>query len=1593
MANRIFVNTGNELYRQVTENAKGAAFGLGNASDFNTNAAANLGRQPGEIFFYADDLQDKRRKLQIALDNLTNPTFFVDGVVNPKTVEAIIKQYYADFQANGQVNNKGFRLAIGGSLITAGITGTAALGFALAGTAFQTSVLAPSIVALYNTTLVYGTTQGSIIAALAASGPVGWITLAVAAAVSYVFGDWIGDHAEAKAEDDAQRWTFARNDFPSITGGVIRGPGRRSIKRLYDDRSGRTSDFPDNEAIARLTREILTDALFSKSVLSGNGILQPGHPGTNANRFTLEENLFPFRKNDGGPNQTYVDAIYYISSYISLIDAILSLNDDSLSRSPDTVEAEFSTPIRIQLTTAKVRLYGALATEAQRVISEKFLTFFDERKEYKTLLNFGTDNQYLAESWRLAPSSTGSIQLKLFTPLNQGVQVYNTAYISRELAKSVIDNITFELSEELDFSPLLRPRNTAVGEYIPTKQSISNVTLQSLNLITGSAGAAGPTSGTPITYGDTIFRRWYNNNINASELNIDFSDYTNFVEFGSAKYRLDSFLQKLKDIEKLDSTIVGSVVGDALKAQQKESIIRGFDAYEQYLYFATASIYSASAYYTDEGYEYNATGSWPRSGSTLLAVTSSVATNWYNTQSSIAQRFDDNNSNYLVKHLPNHIQEDADSSEFLKFVAMFGHVVDDLKVYIDQFTNIYSTTPDPFKELTMDQVYEVASSFGLTLPNVYSLEELQTYVEQVYGQSDSSRSLVAETWKRFIHILVYLYKIKGSRNALSTLLNVYGINSPALQIKETKYPSTNNFIQSEELTYGLKFTSASNSYVRIPFVSASGATPIVGKTLVVRFNPTTTVSSSLLTGDLTDWAVNIVPHPSASSTTVVEDYGRVEIISGSNKVLVASSSYFPLFSDDYTLLVMRSASADFTIMQADGDQILYQYSASSNLADAVWNNTTYVYVGGTGSIKTNTNFDGIVDEVRLWNENLTNDNIVKTAYDPGQSYGASYSSSYDNLYVNLTFSQPSSSITASATNESPYYGLSILPTVPAVGFTTASYQRLSRNIKQFVLSAGTTVYSTNKVVVADPPVFDENFVDINGTKVLRPNISIKSIEDKKYIGGVNFVAFAASPTDFINQNIIRTMGNIDVNNMIGNPRDLKDGKYDELDKLFKYYKTYYNKTVNPNEYIDFYRNLVEAPAEMSEKLVPSKAKLATGIIIESPVLSRKKLQLNKDFEIGGSNTKALENFLSGSGSVQDVGVFSATTIYDMQQNTTVLGDITPLLGVIDTTLTTPSSSYLYFEAPAIDAQPIYTASAGYPRKAFADELINSPADPFYAIPPRSDLLDYGTTTYFHKSDGIYPFELLTQYKQLFLATFDIKPFSSISPVYSKISLLSPSSTLSSVPGRYSVQFGVQSYGAGETSEGFINSADIFSLIGITGGSGLRLRMYRNAIYRENDPVSRPVTSPPTGDHGVLFDGILEGISDVMPFLLIQTDDSTIYYRITNPTASIISTNIRLDFFAYQSQNIVPSGYLPRHYRFIRDNMTALKRRNYIGCKSSRADNITDPTGRVGISDPFYTITSDYTSIDVVKTLPGTPPATTPTGQPRTRTRPRLRTDN
>ncbi len=217
----------------------------------------------------------------------------------------------------------------------------------------------------------------------------------------------------------------------------------------------------------------------------------------------------------------------------------------------------------------------------------------------------------------------------------------------------------------------------------------------------------------------------------------------------------------------------------------------------------------------------------------------------------------------------------------------------------------------------MDQVYEVAQSFGLNLPNVYALENLQTFNAQFTGET-GSRAYVAETWKRFLHNMVYFNKTKGSRTSFDALLSTYGINSPVLQIKETTQPSSGNYIRSDELTYGLEFTGSATNYVTVPFVSGS----ITASSVQLSFNPTTRYSSSLLTTD--NWAIDLVPHPSASKL----EYGRIHVVSGSTRTIIATSSYFPLFSDDYTNIMLRSQSYDISIIQTDGDQILFQESAS-----------------------------------------------------------------------------------------------------------------------------------------------------------------------------------------------------------------------------------------------------------------------------------------------------------------------------------------------------------------------------------------------------------------------------------------------------------------------------------------------------------------------------------------------------------------------------------------------------------------------------------------------------------------------------------------
>lgn len=1407
---------------------------------------------------------------------------------------------------------------------------------------------------------------------------------------------------------------------------------------------------------------------------------------------------------DAGQIKGNSKPVQKVREYIQLINDILDEKNGLSKKLPRPLENEPLESSKVKLrvgqadinfSNAQYNISNAIVSASKALIDLKTIQFFDENREYKTILNFGQDKQYLVESWRTVPSDSSSIQLKLLSPLVGNVQLYDSAYIAQEFAKSVVDTLTIDLPPILEVIPYLRPANTEVGKFSINHQNIKNVTLTTLNLDTGSVGVISSTQNI-VSYEDRVFNRWYTSDYNSSELNIDFSDYNNFVFFGSAKSRLESFANKLAKIQSYPVNISVSSSNDSERklAIERELIKRNFDQYEQYLYFASQSeAYSGSAYYIDGGIEYNSTGSWPKDSNMIpLTFNSSSVQLWYTSQSAIAERFDLFNPNYLIKHLPEHIQEDTNSSDFIKFIQMFGHVMDNIKVYIDQFPNIYATSPDPFTDLSMDQVYEVAKSFGLNLPNAYSLESLQSFVSSLYD-GPGARSFVAETWKRFIHSANYIQKLKGTRTGADVVLNTYGLNSPLLQVKESSYAIDGNYIKSDETTYALLFTGSISSSIRLPFVSSS-YTP---STLQVRFNPELKQKSSLLTTNGT-WGIDLVPHPSSSeirqfstqSITGVpsyftilpanKTYGRIEVISGSSRTVIASSSYFPLFSDTYTHIMLRSQSQDITVIQTDGDQILYQYSASVALDNSLWN-STYVYIGGTGSLRYG-NFDGILDDVRIWGEETTTDNFIKQAYDPGTYFGNTYSSSYNSLYVDLSFSQPYASITQSATNESPFYEVTNLTNIPTTGLTTASYVRILRGIKQFTPVVGSSIFSNNKVTVAPEPAFYGQFIDDSGAKLLKLSSSIKSVEEKKYTGGEDYVQFAISPVDFINQTIVRSMGDVDTNYLIGSPKKYTDDTYTELNKVFDFFLKNYNETINPNKYIRFFRNVVKAPVEYMEGYTPARATLVKGVVIESPMLHRIKTRVQKSFKVDGSNTRTFEKFVAGSGSytasinrdagaydfvanytssvirdyseitnptpvvqkirnsfitssiasrnsnvpmidgeietVLEIGPVSSTEPAKLPENkqfTQVVGNkvvsssladrnssvpivdaLIEVSEVVEVTDSTPpsklptfrqvtqlignsyaSSSILdnkssigFVDAEISTEQTTILSQSGYARKIYLGLRYNPTSSiyrvqsetntitPFYAISPVSDFSDVGTTTYFYNNTGLYYFNSVVDpsKKQYYRAKLDV-PIGEISSIILKelanITLLEPT-RLTDVPGRYSITMPRRVYST-SPYKGVLNTANIISLYRISAAAGLRLRLYRTQ-EEQNADITRSFVTVPASNAGVLFDGILQGDNEVFPYTLIKTDNSILYFTVDNTTVNDIESTITLTYFEYEPANIIPQGYLSRHYKFTRTNNTASRRKSYLGsklvfCPEGCPPDVIDPNNRTGKVSP------------------------------------------
>lgn len=464
-----------------------------------------------------------------------------------------------------------------------------------------------------------------------------------------------------------------------------------------------------------------------------------------------------------------------------------------------------------------------------------FNAFLSADPYYPTFyLNFGQDIQIIGiNAVYVEENGTGYIIFKLYEPLPDIFDVKSTFWVVTKVAASAQYNISIDITAEpeVDFQRIKGPNfkvsiTDRIGQTTPYynysnlfRTSVTS-SFQQLSSLMAEKGI---------------------------QINVDYSNFENYIHFSSATERLYNFVYKLEQIESASFGLTQTNTTQARVSLQSQinNIITNFDGWEYYLYFNSAST------------------AWPKANTTspyiLYSVTSSQASNWLGSPSIVptattmsmfwsSSYYDDQNKDWLIYATPQYILDDSANAPYVTFLNMIGQHFDNIWIYYKDVTNRYAANNNPFVGISMDQVSEALQSFGVQLytntsitdnlyyallginetgsslpvtssaysttvyrsSSIYPLagepyltaslflppfgeEKIERYVLTFPSASATvtasfetlpSQQLTDEVYKRIYHNLPYLLKTRGTERGVRALIATYGVPADILPVHE-----------------------------------------------------------------------------------------------------------------------------------------------------------------------------------------------------------------------------------------------------------------------------------------------------------------------------------------------------------------------------------------------------------------------------------------------------------------------------------------------------------------------------------------------------------------------------------------------------------------------------------------------------------------------------------------------------------------------------------------------------------------------------------------------------------------------------------------
>jgi hypothetical protein len=589
----------------------------------------------------------------------------------------------------------------------------------------------------------------------------------------------------------------------------------------------------------------------------------------------------------------------------------------------------------------------------QRVSSSYFLDFY---------LNFGDNQLAIANNIELdiQDPTNPTILIKLYEPLSDQYDLNSLLWVVTVVEEPIAYQVIFEDVPIviIDTVPINGPNFN-----LELKDKINNSTLnQSYQDLTATTLTSSFNQLNSLLEEKEI------------DINIDYTNFSEFTHFSSVKTRLENFYYKVSLIEQYSSSIAtlnntnssSVAIGNTqtIYESQINNIITNFDGYDYYLYYSSGSY------------------AWPKTTSQppyLLAKTGSNAVlTWFGSAieghpyyggiTLSASRFDESNKDYLFYVIPEYLREDPNNDQYKMFIDMVGQFYDNIWIYYKDVTQKYNADNRLENGISKDIVADAIRDFGIKLyQNNFSNEDLYTaflgltpdgalfpfpnitgslptpsgyeYIDTLISASndyipldDVNKSL----YKRIYHNLPYLLKSKGTLPALRTLITSYGIPDTVLRINEyggKDKANTNDWdYWQNEFNYTFYTTGSNHISSSWPVNTNWNSQDNVPKTVEFRFK-TEGLPTSNIPYSQSLWHVEesgtIGPsiilkytgsgYSSGSySGSIIDPYYQYATLEFCSDPIATpsetSSIYFPFFDGGWwSVMVTRENTQDFTL--------------------------------------------------------------------------------------------------------------------------------------------------------------------------------------------------------------------------------------------------------------------------------------------------------------------------------------------------------------------------------------------------------------------------------------------------------------------------------------------------------------------------------------------------------------------------------------------------------------------------------------------------------------------------------------------------------